>query len=141
MQVFTTSSAEETKELGRKIAKELKPGDVVALIGELGTGKTTFVQGLAEALGVSGGVKSPSFIILNIHRGRLNLYHLDLYRVDNINELYEIGIEEFIYSDGVTVVEWAEKAMPLLPENTIRINFFYTGNDTRRIKVNCKKFK
>lgn len=135
MHVFTTSSAEETKELGRRIAKELKPGDVVALIGELGTGKTTFVQGLAEGLGVSEGVRSPSFIILNIHRGRLNLYHLDLYRVDNINELYEIGIEEFIYSDGVTVVEWAEKAMTLLPAEYLLVRFFYTGEDTRRIEV------
>ncbi|MBI5286859.1 MAG: tRNA (adenosine(37)-N6)-threonylcarbamoyltransferase complex ATPase subunit type 1 TsaE, partial [Deltaproteobacteria bacterium] len=89
MTVFTTSSAEETKELGKRIAKQLKPGDVVAIVGELGTGKTTFVQGLAEGLGVSKGIRSPSFIILNVHKGRLKLYHLDLYRVRDINELYE----------------------------------------------------
>jgi len=135
MYVFTTSSAEETKELGRRIAKELKPGDVVALVGELGTGKTTFIQGLAEGLGILEGVRSPSFIILNIHRGRLNLYHLDLYRVDNINELYEIGIEEFIYGDGVTVVEWAERAYSILPEEYLLINLFYTGENTRKIEV------
>ena len=134
-EVFRTSSPQETMELGRKIGEGLKAGDVIALIGELGAGKTVFTQGLAQGLGVTGYVKSPSFTIVNKYEGRLAVYHLDLYRLGDINEIRELGIEEYFYSDRVTIVEWAEKAIPLLPASYLLIRFFYTGEKTRKIEV------
>ena len=134
-EIFHTSSSDETMELGRKIGEGLGPGDVVGLIGELGTGKTTFTQGLVQGLGVQGYVKSPSFTLVNEYKGRLPVYHLDLYRLGDINEIRELGIEEYFYSDGVTIVEWAEKAIPLLPASYLLIRFFYTGEKTRKIEV------
>ena len=134
-QIFHTSSPEETVELGRKIGKELKAGDVVALIGELGAGKTLFTQGLVQGLGVAGYVKSPSFTIVNKYEGRLPVYHLDLYRLGDVNEIYELGIEEYLYGDGVCIIEWAEKAIPLLPSKYMLVKLFYTGEKSRKIEV------
>lgn len=134
-EIFHTSSPEETVELGRKIGEGLKAGDVVALVGELGAGKTLFTQGLVQGLGVKGYVKSPSFTIVNKYEGRLPVYHLDLYRLGDVNEIYELGIEEYLYGDGVTIIEWAEKAYSLLPEKYILIKFFYTGEKTRKIEI------
>lgn len=134
-EIFYTSSPEETLELGRRVGEGLKAGAVVALTGELGTGKTSFTQGIAEGLGVTSYVKSPSFTIVNEYRGVLPVYHIDLYRLGDVNEIYELGIEEYIYGDGVCVIEWAEKAYPILPEEYILIKFFYTGEKTRKINV------
>lgn len=134
-QIFHTSSPEETVELGRKIGKELKAGDVVALIGELGAGKTLFTQGLVQGLGVAGYIKSPSFTIVNKYEGSLPVYHLDLYRLGDVNEIYELGIEEYLYGDGVCIIEWAEKAYSLLPQKYLLIKFFYTGEKSRKIEV------
>ncbi len=134
-EIFYTSSHEETVELGRQIGKGLKAGAVIALIGELGAGKTSFTQGIAEGLGVTSYVKSPSFTIVNEYKGRLPVYHIDLYRLGDINEIRELGIEEYFYSDGVTIVEWAEKAIPLLPASYLFIRFFYTGEKTRKIEI------
>ncbi|MEK7841327.1 MAG: tRNA (adenosine(37)-N6)-threonylcarbamoyltransferase complex ATPase subunit type 1 TsaE, partial [Deltaproteobacteria bacterium] len=103
--------------------------------GELGAGKTSFTQGIAEGLGVTSYVKSPSFTIVNEYKGILPVYHIDLYRLGDINEIYELGIDEYLYRDGVTIIEWAEKAIPLLPEKYILIKFFYTGEKTRKIEV------
>ncbi len=139
-EIFNTDSSEATKELGKKIGAALKAGDVLALTGDLGSGKTTFVQGLAQGLGVLDYVKIPSFTILNEYSGYIPLYHLDLYRLGNLNELTEIGIEDFFYTDGVTVVEWAEKALPILPHKYILIRFIYTGENARRIEVGVKSF-
>lgn len=122
-------------ELGEKIGEQLKAGDVVALVGELGAGKTTFMQGLAQGLGVTGYVKSPSFTIVNKYEGRLPVYHLDLYRLGDVNEIYELGIEEYLHGDGICVIEWAEKAYSFLPEKHILVKFFYAGEKTRRIEV------
>ena len=134
-EIFHTSSSDETIALGRKIGEGLGPRDVVGLIGELGTGKTTFTQGLVQGLGVRGYVKSPSFTLVNEYEGRLPVYHLDLYRLGDVNEIYELGIEEYLYGGGVTIIEWAEKAYSLLPAEYILIKFFYTGEKTRRIEV------
>lgn len=134
-EIFQTSSPEETVELGKKMGEGLKAGDVVALVGELGAGKTTFMQGLAQGLGVAGYVKSPSFTLVNKYEGRFPVYHLDLYRLGDIHEIYELGIEEYLYGDGVCIIEWAEKAYSLLPEKHILIKFFYTGGKSRRIEV------
>ena len=134
-EIFYTSSPEETIELGRKIGEGLKTGDVFALVGELGAGKTLFTQGLVRGLGVKGYVKSPSFTIVNKYEGSLPVYHLDLYRLGDVNEIYELGIEEYLYGGGVTIIEWAEKAYALLPSECILIKFFYTGENTRKIEI------
>ena len=134
-EIFHTSSSDETMDLGRKIGEGLGPRDVVGLIGELGTGKTTFTQGLVQGLGVRGYVKSPSFTLVNEYEGRLPVYHLDLYRLGDVNEIYELGIEEYLYGDGITIIEWAEKAYALLPAEYILIKFFYTGENTRKIEI------
>jgi tRNA threonylcarbamoyladenosine biosynthesis protein TsaE len=133
--VFRTSSPEETLELGKRVGEGLKAGDVIALVGELGTGKTLFTQGLVQGLGVKGYVKSPSFALVNKYEGRLSVYHLDLYRLGDVNEIYELGIEEYLYGDGVCIIEWAEKAYSLLPEKYILIKFFYTSENNRKIEV------
>ncbi len=133
--IFNTFSPGETIALGNKIGEQLGAGDVVALVGDLGAGKTTFMQGLAQGLDVKGYVKSPSFTIVNKYKGRLTVYHLDLYRLGDVNEIHELGIEEYLYGDGVCIIEWAEKAYSLLPEKHIMIKFFYTGDKTRKIEV------
>ena len=135
-EVFTTLSPEETENLGRKFAERLSSGSVVVLTGELGGGKTTFVKGLAKGLGVKGYVKSPSFTILHIYEGgRLPLYHIDLYRIADARELHNLGLEEYIYGSGVSVIEWGERMGELLPEAAFRIEFFYEGEEKRRIEV------
>lgn len=123
MQQQTTHSEAETRAVARSFAEQLRRGDVVALTGELGAGKTQFVKGVCEAFGVQEHVMSPSFVILNRYSGRdkngteLLIYHLDLYRVRSIEELYDIGVEEFVYGDGVTLIEWAELLGEMLPAN------------------------
>ena len=134
-EIFYTNSQEETRELGKKIAVALNAGDIVALVGDLGSGKTTFVQGLAEGLGISNQVKSPSFTIVNEYKGKFPLYHNDLYRLDSLDDIPHTGIEDVIYGGGVVVIEWAERALPLLPPEYTLIRFYYTGENTRRIEV------
>lgn len=115
VEAHTTRSPEETERLGAGFASGLGAGSVVGLIGELGAGKTRFVRGMAEGLGSRGFVKSPSFTIVNIYEGgRLPLYHMDLYRIGLSDEFYEAGLEEFIYGEGISVIEWADKLPSLL---------------------------
>ncbi|RJQ32143.1 MAG: tRNA (adenosine(37)-N6)-threonylcarbamoyltransferase complex ATPase subunit type 1 TsaE [Actinobacteria bacterium] len=121
MKVLTKSS-EETKELGQRLAPLLEPGDIIILIGNLGAGKTVFVSGLAKGLEVEGQVSSPSFVLIKEYPGRLNLYHIDAYRLEG-PALAELGLEEYFYSDGVSVVEWGEKVSGLLPEAYLEIRF------------------
>jgi len=116
-----TRSEDETRALARSFAGRLRRGDVVALTGALGAGKTQFVKGVGEAFGVREPITSPTFVILNRYNGRdsvgneLLVYHLDLYRVKSLEEIYDIGFEEFFYGDGIAVVEWAELLGELLP--------------------------
>lgn len=136
MEVFITNSPEQTEALGRVFAGRLKKGDCVALTGELGAGKTVFTKGMAKGLGITGYVKSPSFTIICVYKGkRLLLYHIDLYRISNTAEIEELGLEEYVYGEGVSVIEWAEKAEGLLPPNAIKVRFFYEGPTKRRIEV------
>ncbi len=134
-QILYTESEQETEKFGRTLAEKLREGSVVALCGELGTGKTTLVRGIARGLGVKGYVKSPSFTIVHIYRGgRLPLYHIDLYRVEP-DELSTIEFEEYVWSQGVCVIEWAEKMKHLLPENTIYIHITHEGENRRKIEL------
>ena len=129
----TTSSEQETAEVGRSLASGLSAGDVILLYGDLGAGKTAFVRGLAEGLGVSGGdVSSPTFTIVQEYRGgRLPLFHVDLYRLDNPREIDDLGLDE-LTADGVLAIEWAEK-MPRAIAGSIAVRIAHGDADSRTI--------
>lgn len=123
-----------TKAYGYKLAEAAVPGQVIALIGDLGAGKTTLTKYIAEGLGVTEHVQSPTFtIVREYYSGRLPLYHFDVYRIDDPEEMYEIGYEEYFYGDGLCVVEWADKIEELLPEGTKIIRLSYGGAEEERI--------
>jgi tRNA threonylcarbamoyladenosine biosynthesis protein TsaE len=108
---------------------------VIALSGDLGAGKTCFVQGLAEGLGIEGPVTSPTFVMIAEHAGRLPLYHADLYRTESLAEIRRLGLEELLDGAGVTAIEWAEKAEPLLPLRTIRVRIRGAGDEPRIVEI------
>jgi tRNA threonylcarbamoyladenosine biosynthesis protein TsaE len=131
----TTETVASTRRVAATLARELKPGDVVALEGDLGAGKTAFVQGVAEALGVEGSVTSPTFTLINEYRGPVMLYHMDLYRLGSEAEMEAIGIEDYLYGDGICLVEWAEKLGTLRPPGIIRVTIEHGGEDIRHITI------
>lgn len=135
--VYRTESPEETQNLGEMFGKTLKPGDVVALIGDLGTGKTCLTQGIARGIGIAAGevVSSPSYILINEYNGKIPIYHIDLYRLENIAEIADLGIGEYIDNDGVCIIEWAERMEEGLPETCIRIYIMWEDENTRIIKI------
>ena len=125
---------EETRRFGLDLAHELKAGDVVALMGDLGTGKTALTRYIAEGLGITARVNSPTFTIVKEYReGRLPLFHFDVYRVSDPDELFNIGADEYFYGDGVCVVEWADLIEELLPEDTRYIYIEYGPKERERI--------
>ena len=130
--VFEVNSVEETWALARKLAAELKPGDVVCLEGDLGAGKTTFTQGLAAALGVTGRVTSPTFCLVQEHRGRTLLVHMDLYRLHDEDDVLAIGWEDYLAEGAILVVEWPERAGSLIPPNARHVVFTHLEGDERR---------
>ncbi len=134
-----TFCAEETFALGKQIGGLMKPGMVLALTGDLGVGKTVFGQGLAAGLGITEPVNSPTFTVVQVYEGgRLPFYHLDVYRIGDVEEMDEIGYEDYFYGKGVCLVEWADLIGELLPEDTIRITIekdLDKGFDYRRITV------
>ncbi|MBU5668784.1 tRNA (adenosine(37)-N6)-threonylcarbamoyltransferase complex ATPase subunit type 1 TsaE [Peptoniphilus sp. MSJ-1] len=116
------NNLEETKKFGRLLGENLNPGDVLCLNGDLGAGKTTLTKSIAEGLGINDYVTSPTFTIVNEYYGKINLYHIDTYRLDDELDVDYLGFDEYFYSDGVTVVEWAEKIREALPEEYMEIN-------------------
>ena len=128
-------SPEETQAAGARLGARLGAGDVVACIGELGAGKTCFLQGLARGLGVEADVTSPTFVLVNQYRGRLPVYHVDAYRTESLTELVDLGLEEMLHGDGVTVIEWADKLLPLLPPSTITVTITGLGDQPREIVI------
>ena len=128
-------SAEETRALGERLGARLGAGDVVACIGALGAGKTCFLQGLARGLGVDADVTSPTFVLVNEYPGRVRVYHIDANRTESLAELVELGIEEMLHGDGVTVVEWADKLLPLLPPRTVIVGIDGLGDEPREIDL------
>ncbi|MFP5298806.1 MAG: tRNA (adenosine(37)-N6)-threonylcarbamoyltransferase complex ATPase subunit type 1 TsaE [Actinomycetota bacterium] len=123
-----TRSPEETRILGASLAPTLLPGDVISLSGELGSGKTVFVQGLAAALGVHERVTSPTFTIVHEYAGRYPIVHLDIYRLDSFQELLDLGFEEFLDPDAILVLEWGEAVEPLLPRAHLRVEIRRTDD-------------
>jgi tRNA threonylcarbamoyladenosine biosynthesis protein TsaE len=127
----------KTIEIGAKLGKKLRAGDVVALIGDLGAGKTVLTKGIAQGLGVKNVryVNSPTFVIIKEYKGRMPLYHFDLYRLNNASVLDAENFEEYFYGDGVTVVEWADKIRKLLPKRHIEVRLSVAGEGKRKIKI------
>lgn len=130
--VYISNSVEETIILATKLANKLVGGEIILLNGELGAGKTTFTKGLAKALGINEIVTSPTFTFMKSYNGRLKLYHYDMYRVDSEDELYELGLAEYLYADGVCVIEW-NKFEDLV--NPIVIDISYLGRKSRRLEI------
>lgn len=141
---YVTQSAEETVALGRVLAEALRPGDSVGLIGELGAGKTQFVRGIAKGLDIKGSVTSPSYTIINVYgigrapgakQGATQLFHVDLYRINEAGEIDELGLEEYIYSKGITVIEWAEKAPEYIEDMRFVVRFSHVSERERAIEI------
>ena len=130
-----SSSEQETRELGKRIAGKVTPGTVISLRGSLGAGKTVFAKGFAEGLGITEAIVSPTFTLVQEYDGRLKLYHLDLYRLSGEDEFESMGGEDFLYSDGVALIEWSEKIEDMLPDDTIFINITINEDLTRSIEI------
>src|SRR3989442_8857855 len=130
---LTTTSPEATDAAGERLGATLGAGDVVALTGELGAGKTVFVQGLVRALGGTSGATSPTFVLVNEYRGRLSVHHVDAYRTSTLTELLDLGLEELIDRGGVTVIEWAERLEPLVPARDVPVHIPGAGAQPREI--------
>ncbi|MCI8327637.1 MAG: tRNA (adenosine(37)-N6)-threonylcarbamoyltransferase complex ATPase subunit type 1 TsaE [Lachnospiraceae bacterium] len=137
--VIETFSAEDTKALGVEMGQNAKPGEFYALIGDLGVGKTVFTQGIAQGLKIEESINSPTFTIVQIYEeGRIPFYHFDVYRIGDIEEMDEIGYEDYFYGDGLTMVEWANLIDEILPEHYCRITIekdLEKGFDYRKITV------
>ncbi len=134
--VVFTLSAEETEEIGRRVGARLRGGELIVLEGDLGMGKTVFVKGLARALGVDPEeVSSPTFVLVAPHEGRLPLYHIDLYRLENPLEIADLGIEELLESGAVVAVEWGDKLPPDLRIGALAVTLSDLGEDSRRLAI------
>ncbi|MBQ2576502.1 MAG: tRNA (adenosine(37)-N6)-threonylcarbamoyltransferase complex ATPase subunit type 1 TsaE [Lachnospiraceae bacterium] len=137
--VYETNSEKETRELGFRLAREARPGNVYTLTGDLGVGKTVFTKGFAEGLGITEPVSSPTFTIVQQYdSGRLPFYHFDVYRIGDVDEMDEVGYEDYVYGDGVSMIEWADLIEEILPEKYTRVTIekdLSKGVDYRRITI------
>ena len=141
--ILETNSPQETVSAGRKLGEKAFPGQVITLTGDLGVGKTVFTQGLAKGLGIEEPVNSPTFTIVQVYdEGRLPLYHFDVYRIGDIEEMDEVGFEEYVMGDGVSLIEWANLIEEILPENRTEVIIekdLEKGFDYRKIIINEMK--
>ena len=137
MTEIISKSNKDTIEFGKKLAEKMSPGDVYGLVGDLGAGKTALAKGIAKGLGIEEHITSPTFtLVCEYESGRLPLYHFDVYRIDDPEELFEIGFDEYLYKNGVCLIEWADMIRDELPENTIVISIERTGaEDERKIRI------
>lgn len=132
--IIYIKNEEETIKFGTELAAKLTPGTVIALIGDLGTGKTALTKAIAAALGIDEIITSPTFnIVKEYDSGRLPLYHFDVYRIGDVDEMYELGYEEYFYGKGVSIVEWADLIEEIMPEDTLTINIEYGEKEGERI--------
>ncbi|RGF48073.1 tRNA (adenosine(37)-N6)-threonylcarbamoyltransferase complex ATPase subunit type 1 TsaE [Eubacterium sp. AF36-5BH] len=137
--IYETNSEKETFELGKNLGEQAKAGQIFCLNGDLGVGKTVFTQGFAKGLGIEENVNSPTFTIIQVYEeGRIPLYHFDVYRIGNPEEMYEIGYEEYFFGEGVCLIEWSKLIEELIPEEAINIEIdknLEKGLDYRKITV------
>ncbi len=134
--IFESNSVEETIDYARKFAEQLHPGSVVCLVGELGAGKTHFMKGIASYYGVKeSDVSSPTFTLINEYKGTTPIFHFDCYRLEDEQEAVEIGVEEYLYGEGISIVEWPNKMSGLLPEESIFIEIKHAGDSQRIIHI------
>ena len=133
MMQITTHSADETQALGQKLASRLAPGDVIAYFGDLGAGKTAFTRGLAQGLGITDPVTSPTYTIVNEYLGQRELIHFDMYRLSSADELFDIGWEDYLERGGVCVVEWSENVADALPQDAVVVTIARGEGDNERI--------
>jgi tRNA threonylcarbamoyladenosine biosynthesis protein TsaE len=134
---FQTKSSAETIRIGKRIGSRLLPGDVVALVGELGAGKTQCIKGMATGIGVGKPtyISSPSFTLINEYPGRIPFYHIDLFRLEREKEAEELGLEDYFQGKGIAVIEWADKIPSFLPKEILFIHIAYTGIHTRSLEI------
>ncbi len=131
---LTSRNPTETHRLGIRIGKLALSGDIFLLVGRLGTGKTCLAQGIARGLGIKEYTPSPSFVLIREFYGRLPMYHIDLYRLDHIEEIADLGLDDYLYGEGVCVIEWAEKGLSLMPPEYLMIKIDYLGDTERRFQ-------
>lgn len=137
---FLSKSSKQTENLARELGKRINSRCIIAFNGELGAGKTCFTSGLCSGIGYAGYVTSPTFALINeYYGGRLPVFHFDLYRIEDEDELYAIGFYDYLEKDAVLVIEWSERAKAILPDDTIYIDIVYCKEDQREIKISCKK--
>jgi len=132
---FTSHNSEQTQNLGASLGKQAQAGDILLLCGELGSGKTCLTQGIAWGLDIKEYAFSPSFVLAREYHGRLPLYHIDLYRLDSIEEIITLGLDEYLYGDGVCVIEWAEKGLSVLPRENLLINLSHISPMERSLSL------
>jgi tRNA threonylcarbamoyladenosine biosynthesis protein TsaE len=130
-----SGAPEQTQAAGEQLGQRLRSGQVVALIGELGAGKTCFVQGVMKGLGVESLVTSPTFVLVNEYRGRVPVHHVDAYRTERMTELLEIGLDEMLAGPGITVIEWGDKLVGLLPADAVMVAIAGLGDEPREIVI------
>jgi tRNA threonylcarbamoyladenosine biosynthesis protein TsaE len=135
---LVTRAADETRKAAAALAELLGPGDVVSLTGELGAGKTAFVQGAAKALGVNDPVVSPTFVLVREYRGDMPIYHIDVYRLERLQEVHDLGFEDFLGPGGLVFVEWGDAIEALLPDSHLRVELRTEDEDTRLIRVSAR---
>ena len=134
--LFHTSTSEETIDLGRKIGFLLKAGDVIAMTGTLAAGKTTITKGIAESLGVSDNITSPTFCLISEYDGsKMPLYHMDVYRLEGAEDFVNLGVEDMLYGNGICIIEWSEKVQSELPKKTIFMKITPSEDGTRTIEI------
>jgi len=137
--VVKTNSPDETQELAILLSSYLKAGDVISLTGDLGAGKTCFTQGIAKGLEIKERITSPTFNLIKEYKNAIPLYHFDVYRLNSVDELYDLGYEEYFYGEGVAVIEWGDKINSLLPESLLEIEFHRMLDDNiREIKISYR---
>lgn len=132
---FISNSPSETEKIGYELGRELLPNDFVALFGDLGSGKTVLVTGIARALGIDGHITSPTFSLINEYKGKLPLYHFDVYRLEGGEGLFDIGFDDYIENGGVCAVEWSENIEDFLPPRHYRVTIKGSGDNEREIEI------